>query len=272
MSLWIDPPRWPAHGRQWSHLISDDGLDELHAMASRLGLPSRAFDGDHYDVPEELYAAAVAAGARPTASNDLIRRLHASGLRLSKRKGDKGIRRVLGVEFPDGAIADIDLVRSSRPVRPERVFAAVTFVRDGGGDFAVTYSARRRAWSSPGGWREADETPAENAVRELWEETGLEIDPGALEPCGYERVRVRSGPALTEGRDVIQAYRIDLAAVHPEMTPGIDDGSAPRWVGGVEFAQLGRGQFWWPLAAAVFGSPDPRRPPLPAGDSHHAAW
>jgi hypothetical protein len=51
--LLIDQPRWPAHGRLWSHLISDSSLAELHAFADLLGLPPRSFEGDHYDVPAE---------------------------------------------------------------------------------------------------------------------------------------------------------------------------------------------------------------------------
>ena len=48
MTVFIDPPMWPAHGRLFSHLISDTSVAELHALARRVGLPERAFDGDHY--------------------------------------------------------------------------------------------------------------------------------------------------------------------------------------------------------------------------------
>ncbi|MGI8415272.1 MAG: DUF4031 domain-containing protein, partial [Nakamurella sp.] len=53
MSVLIDPPRWPAHGRVWSHLVSDASLDELHAFAGTAGIPERGFDRDHYDVPAD---------------------------------------------------------------------------------------------------------------------------------------------------------------------------------------------------------------------------
>lgn len=78
----IDPPRWPAHGTIFSHLISDESLDELHAFAAVNGLPPQAFDHDHYDVPERLYGAVVSAGAEPVSERELIRRLLASGLRV----------------------------------------------------------------------------------------------------------------------------------------------------------------------------------------------
>jgi hypothetical protein len=85
MTVLIDPPRWPAHGRLWSHLVSDADLTELHAFAAANGIPERGFDHDHYDVPDERYAALVAAGAEPVESRELLARLVASGLRRPKR-------------------------------------------------------------------------------------------------------------------------------------------------------------------------------------------
>lgn len=81
----IDPPFWPAYGRLWSHLVSDTSYDELHEFASAAGLPAHLFDEDHYDIPQERYAAVVAAGAVEVAGRDLIRRLIASGLRVPAR-------------------------------------------------------------------------------------------------------------------------------------------------------------------------------------------
>ena len=43
VTLLIDPPNSPGHGRLWSHLASDTSYDELHAFAARIGVPSRAF-------------------------------------------------------------------------------------------------------------------------------------------------------------------------------------------------------------------------------------
>ena len=80
----IDPPAVPAHGRLWSHLVSDTSYAELHEFAARLGIPRRAFERDHYDVVAERYAGAVAAGATPVSTREIVRRLHASGLRRRK--------------------------------------------------------------------------------------------------------------------------------------------------------------------------------------------
>lgn len=85
MTILIDDPIWPAHGRLWAHLISEDNLDELHAFASANGISSRAFDRDHYDVPEDALARLVAAGAQHVGGKELTRRLIASGLRVPAR-------------------------------------------------------------------------------------------------------------------------------------------------------------------------------------------
>jgi hypothetical protein len=85
VTVLVDPPRWAAHGRLWSHLVSDSSRQELHDFAARLGIPERAFDLDHYDIPQERYADVVAAGATPVEGRELIRRLIRSGLRVPAR-------------------------------------------------------------------------------------------------------------------------------------------------------------------------------------------
>lgn len=80
----IDPPNAAGHGRLWSHLASDASYDELHEFAHRLGIPPRGFDRDHYDVPSEWYDAALAEGATPITSRELVVRLIAAGLRRRK--------------------------------------------------------------------------------------------------------------------------------------------------------------------------------------------
>jgi hypothetical protein len=87
VTILIDPPSVPSRGRMWSHLASDTSYDELHAFARRLGVPERGFDGDHYDVPAEAYEAAIAAGAVPVRSRELVERLVRAGLRVRKMPG-----------------------------------------------------------------------------------------------------------------------------------------------------------------------------------------
>jgi hypothetical protein len=84
VAIFIDRPTWPGHGRLWSHLISDTSYAELHAFAASLGIPERAFERDHYDVVADRFDAAVAAGATVVSSREIVRRLHAAGLRRRK--------------------------------------------------------------------------------------------------------------------------------------------------------------------------------------------
>ncbi len=82
--VFVDPPVWPGRGRFWSHLVSDVSLAELHAFAEAMGLPRRAFDRDHYDLPAHRYPVAVWLGAAPVSSREVVTRLLASGLRRPK--------------------------------------------------------------------------------------------------------------------------------------------------------------------------------------------
>jgi hypothetical protein len=85
VAILIDPPQVPWRGRMWSHLVSDASFDELHEFAARAGVPRRGFDGDHYDVPAELYDDLVAAGAVPVRSRELVESLVRTGLRRRKQ-------------------------------------------------------------------------------------------------------------------------------------------------------------------------------------------
>lgn len=92
MSIYIDPPTWPAHGTVFSHLISDASLAELHEFAAAAGISERAFDRDHYDVPAHLYDELVQAGAKELSGAELTRTLIASGLRIPLKERPEKIR------------------------------------------------------------------------------------------------------------------------------------------------------------------------------------
>ncbi|MFF3330347.1 DUF4031 domain-containing protein [Streptomyces sp. NPDC002888] len=87
MTVYIDPPSWPGHGRMWSHLVSDVSYDELHLFAAEMGVPPRAFERDHYDIPAHRYADAVRAGAVEVSSREVVRLLLGAGLR--RRRSDQ---------------------------------------------------------------------------------------------------------------------------------------------------------------------------------------
>ncbi|WP_309123952.1 DUF4031 domain-containing protein [Arthrobacter sp.] len=95
MAVYIDPPLWPAHGTVFSHLISDASLEELHAFAAEAGIPERAFDLDHYDVPARRYRQLVTLGAREVDGGALVRILIASGLRVPARRRPAKIQQAL---------------------------------------------------------------------------------------------------------------------------------------------------------------------------------
>ena len=66
MTVYVDDAVTLWRGRRWAHLMADT-VEELHAMAARLGLPRRAFQdkpsGAHYDVSVEMREQALQLGA-----------------------------------------------------------------------------------------------------------------------------------------------------------------------------------------------------------------
>lgn len=96
MTIYIDPPVWPAHGTVFSHLISDASLEELHRFAAAVGISGRAFDEDHYDVPEFRWPELVERGAVPVSGGELARILSRSGLRVRTRERSAKVRPHLG--------------------------------------------------------------------------------------------------------------------------------------------------------------------------------
>jgi hypothetical protein len=81
VAILVDGAVWPFRGRLWAHLVSDECYDELHEFATRLDVPRRAFQGDHYDVPAEVRDLAIELGALEVTAAELVRRLRAAGLR-----------------------------------------------------------------------------------------------------------------------------------------------------------------------------------------------
>ena len=84
MAVLVDEAIWPFEGRRWAHLVSDVSYEELHDFAELLGIPRRAFQGDHYDIPTDYRMEALRLGAEAVESRVLVRRLRAAGLRRTR--------------------------------------------------------------------------------------------------------------------------------------------------------------------------------------------
>jgi hypothetical protein len=100
VAILVDEPIWWFKGRKWCHMVSDTSLDELHSFAEGLGIPRRGFQGDHYDIPEELRPDAVRAGAHEVPGRELLRRLQAAGLRLTPAQRRE---RFGAIHYPESA-------------------------------------------------------------------------------------------------------------------------------------------------------------------------
>jgi muramoyltetrapeptide carboxypeptidase len=144
VTLLIDPPNSPGHGRLWSHLASDRSYDELHRFAQTLGIPQRGFDRDHYDIPAERYDVVVAAGAVPVTSRELITRLKAAGLRrrkaemLAPKKPGRSLIRAPRLSGGDR----VAVVAPAGPVPPERLDAGLAVLESWGLDVRLMEHAR----------------------------------------------------------------------------------------------------------------------------------
>lgn len=168
MTLLIDPPNSPGHGRLWSHLASDRSYDELHRFAQTLGIPQRGFDRDHYDIPAERYDVVVAAGAVPVTSRELITRLKAAGLRrrkaetLAPKKPGRSLIRAPRLSSGDR----VAVVAPAGPVPPERLDAGVAVLASWGLD--VRLAAHARGTDERFGYLAADDATRAADLTDAW--------------------------------------------------------------------------------------------------------
>ena len=239
MTIWIDPPAWPAHGRLWSHLVSDASYGELHEFAAAQGIPRRGFEGDHYDVPEDGYAALVAAGAQEVPGREIVRILQRSGLRIQKRKHEKVIHAVPGAPWlPPGSRADVIASRQAEP--PTRT-VVVRLALFRGPDLLVLerLTGGLDLPAAPVG----DLTPraALDRLLAVVAGTGHALAPRLL---GY----VRNTVPAPEADYPWPVPKACFAVWHDELVSGDDLGTGVgQWVRRDEAAQTLGNRHWWPL-------------------------
>jgi 8-oxo-dGTP diphosphatase len=110
-------------------------------------------------------------------------------------------------------------------------------VRDGAGRVLLVQRGRdpgRGTWSFPGGHLRWGETLAEGTRREVWEETGIRVDPIRVLYVTEVLAPDPSGSAVGHHFVIV-----DLACerIDGEARPG-DDAAAVRWVGPEEVSAL----------------------------------
>lgn len=78
MTVYVDEAKWPYRGTFYCHMMTDGNLEELHAMAGRLGLKRGWFQnkasGPHYDLSQNKRWQAIRLGAVAVSSREMLRK------------------------------------------------------------------------------------------------------------------------------------------------------------------------------------------------------
>lgn len=107
MTVYVDNMKAEFGRMIMCHMIADTE-DELHAMADKIGVARRWFQGDHYDIAQTKRALAVRAGAVE------ITWRQAGAMMMLRRLGRKG-----PLVPPAEAEKDLDAYRKARRARNE---------------------------------------------------------------------------------------------------------------------------------------------------------
>ena len=217
MSIFIDPPVWPAHGTVFSHLISDTSLAELHDFAAKTGISPRAFDADHYDVPAYRYEGLVRAGAREVSGSQLTRILIGSGLRVSLRERPNKIRprlmRAWESLLPGHTALGEDLLE--RYEQPHRKYHTSVHLSEMLTALKTLYKRHHTA------------TPRAVLLAAWFHDAVYEANPGDDEAASADLARTALTPLASTGfltnREVTAiAHLIELTASH-QLADGIEE-------------------------------------------------
>ena len=217
MSIFIDPPVWPAHGTVFSHLISDMSLAELHDFAAKNGISPRAFDADHYDVPAYRYEGLVRAGAREVSGSRLTRILIDSGLRVPLRERPNKIRprlmRAWESLLPGHTALGEDLLE--RYEQPHRKYHTSVHLSEMLTALKTLYEQHHTA------------TPRAVLLAAWFHDAVYEANPGEDEAASADLARTTLTPLASTGfltnREVTAiAHLIELTASH-QLADGIEE-------------------------------------------------
>ena len=217
MSIFIDPPVWPAHGTVFSHLISDTSLAELHDFAAKTGISPRAFDADHYDVPAYRYEGLVRAGAREVSGSRLTRILIDSGLRVPLRERPNKIRprlmRAWDSLLPGHTALGEDLLE--RYEQPHRKYHTSVHLSEMLTALKTLYKRHHTA------------TPRAVLLAAWFHDAVYEANPGDDEAASADLARTALTPLASTGsltnREVTAiAHLIELTASH-QLADGIEE-------------------------------------------------
>ena len=217
MSIFIDPPVWPAHGTVFSHLISDASLAELHDFAAKTGISPRAFDADHYDVPAYRYEGLVRAGAREVSGSQLTRILIDSGLRVPLRERPNKIRprlmRAWDSLLPGHTALGEDLLE--RYEQPHRKYHTSVHLSEMLTALKTLYEQHHTA------------TPRAVLLAAWFHDAVYEANPGDDEAASADLARTALTPLASTGsltnREVTTiAHLIELTASH-QLADGIEE-------------------------------------------------
>ena len=217
MSIFIDPPVWPAHGTVFSHLISDTSLAELHDFAAKTGISPRAFDADHYDVPAYRYEGLVRAGAREVSGSQLTRILIDSGLRVPLRDRPNKIRprlmRAWDSLLPGHTALGEDLLE--RYEQPHRKYHTSVHLSEMLTALKTLYKRHHTA------------TPRAVLLAAWFHDAVYEANPGEDEAASADLARTALTPLASTGsltnREVTAiAHLIELTASH-QLADGIEE-------------------------------------------------
>lgn len=82
-------------------MVSDVSVEELHQFAEHLGVPRRAFHGDHYDLPQHVRELALVHGAVEVSSREVVAILTRTGLRMSPAQRRAYVRDDIVLQVPE---------------------------------------------------------------------------------------------------------------------------------------------------------------------------